>query len=122
MNESIKIMLKREKTIDSGEVIGIHVSEKISISMLDRIRLIKGINWIFQDNFDLHYLKVNISKMFDFAQVRELIINRILHSYSGVEVIDISNPSIPITYEALGSDEKDASYYAHSEDHKKEEE
>jgi len=118
MNDKfVRVNLVKEKVVESGDVLGIHVSEKIPNTMLDKIRLIKGINWTYQENFDLYYLKVNVSKMFHTDEVIPLIINAIRYSYDGLGVLDISNVKDHVSYEPVKIDERDISYYCHSADH-----
>jgi hypothetical protein len=113
----VKISIRPEQSIQSGDVLGIHVNEKIPNVMLDKIRLIKGINWTFQENFDLYYVRVNVSKMFSTEEVKKSIINAIRYSYDGFGILDISDIGNHVSYEQVKIDERDDSYYAHSKDH-----
>jgi hypothetical protein len=113
----VKISIRPEQPIQSGDVFGIHVNEKIPNVMLDKIRLIKGINWTFQENFDLYYVRVNVSKMFSTEEVKKSIINAIRYSYDGFGILDISDIGNHVSYEQVKIDERDDSYYAHSKDH-----
>jgi len=129
MNEPVRLFIVEERTIPSGPLLGIHISERIENKLIDKLRHIEGVNWVFQENFDAYYLKMNIGLLHTYGTKKEPrifqeTIDKIIEAlqFSFQRDVKFEQEGQATLHKYIGEDDRDSAFYAHSDfDHYKKE-